>query len=123
MYFVRNHSHAVGEIKIDEFLLLCLGLLFASVMKTRSHGSPKVLIVSSKGVPIVESKFTFSQESRCHYRRPLRRRMRSKILTSVNAKYHYFYLFVYKISKGELRIPVFCWCEFIDLIVFLAVIA
>ena len=50
--------------------------------------------------------------------------MRNKILRSANAKYHYSYLFFYKINKGDLPLmyPCVFWCEFIDLVGFLAVI-
>ena len=50
--------------------------------------------------------------------------MRNKILRSANAKYHYSYLFFYKINKGDLPLMYSCvfWCEFIDLVGFLAVI-
>ena len=50
--------------------------------------------------------------------------MRNKILRSANAKYHYSYLFLYKINKGDLPLMYLCvfWCEFIDLVGFLAVI-
>ena len=50
--------------------------------------------------------------------------MRNKILRSANAKYHYSYLFFYKINKGDLPLMDSCvfWCEFIDLVGFLAVI-
>ena len=47
--------------------------------------------------------------------------MRNKILRSANAKYHYSYLFFYKMNKGDLPLMysrVF-WCEFIDLVGFL----
>ena len=56
--------------------------------------------------------------SRC--KQPLRLCMRNKILRSANAKYHYSYLFFYKINKGDLPLmyPVLFWCEFIDLVVF-----
>ena len=49
--------------------------------------------------------------------------MRNKILRSENAKYHYSYLFFYKINKGDLPLMYSCafWCEFIDLVGFLAV--
>ena len=46
--------------------------------------------------------------------------MRNKILRSANAKYHYSYLFFYKINKGDLHLMyswVF-WREFIDLVGF-----
>ena len=36
------------------------------------------------------------------YNRPLRRGMRNKILRSANAKYHYPFLFFYKIKKEDL---------------------
>ena len=44
--------------------------------------------------------------------------MRNKILRSANAKYHYSYLFFYKINKGDLPLMYSCvfWCEFIDLV-------
>ena len=46
--------------------------------------------------------------------------MRNKILRSANAKYHYSYLFFYKINKGDLRLMYSCvfWCKFIDLVGF-----
>ena len=46
--------------------------------------------------------------------------MRNKILRSANAKYHYSYLFFYKINKGDLPLIYSCvfWCEFIDLVGF-----
>ena len=55
------------------------------------------------------------------YRRPLRLLMRNKILRSTNTKYHYSYLFFYKINKGDLPLMHSCvfWCEFIDLVGFL----
>ena len=54
------------------------------------------------------------------YKQPLRLCMRNKILRSANAKYHYSYLFFYKINKGDLPLMYSCvfWCEFIDLVVF-----
>ena len=50
--------------------------------------------------------------------------MRNKILRSTNAKYHYPYLFFYKINKEDLLLMYFCvfWCEFIVLLGFLAVV-
>ena len=42
--------------------------------------------------------------------------MRNKILRSANAKYHYSYLFFYKINKEDL--PLMYSCEFIDLVGF-----
>ena len=59
------------------------------------------------------------------YQQPLTHCMRKKILGSANAKYHYFYLFFYKINKEDLPLMYSCvfWCEFIDLVgFFLAVI-
>ena len=52
------------------------------------------------------------------YKRSLRLWMRIKILRSANAKYHYSYLFFYKINKGDLPLMYSCvfWCEFIDLV-------
>ena len=49
-------------------------------------------------------------------------RFNCKILRSVNAKYQ-FYLFLYKINKGDLPLMYSCvlWCEFIYFVVFLAV--
>ena len=46
--------------------------------------------------------------------------MRNKILRSANAKYHYSYLFFYKINKGDLPLmySFVVWCEFIDLVGF-----
>ena len=59
-----------------------------------------------------------------HYKQPLRLCMRNKILRSANAKYHYSYLFFYKINKGDLPLMYCCvfWCEIIDLVGFLAVL-
>ena len=56
--------------------------------------------------------------SRC--KQPLRLRLRNKILRSANAKYHYSYLFFYKINKGDLPLmySFVVWCEFIDLVGF-----
>ena len=50
--------------------------------------------------------------------------MSNKILRSSDAKYQYSYLFFYKINKGDLPLTYSCvfWCEFIDLVGFLAVI-
>ena len=58
------------------------------------------------------------------YQQPLRLCMRNKIVRSANAIYHYSYLFFYKMNKGDLPLMCSCvfWCEFIDLLVFLAVI-
>ena len=41
--------------------------------------------------------------------------MRNKIPRSTNAKYHYSYLFFYKMNKGDLPFMYSCvfWCEFI----------
>ena len=46
--------------------------------------------------------------------------MRNKILRSANAKFHYSYLFFYKINKGDLPLMYSCvfWYEFIDLVGF-----
>ena len=58
------------------------------------------------------------RESVSHYKR-------KKILKFANAKYHFiFYFFFYKINKGDLPLMCSCviWCEFIDLVGFLAVI-
>ena len=46
--------------------------------------------------------------------------MRNKILRPANAKYHYSYLFFYKINKGDLRLMYSCvfWCKFIDIVGF-----
>ena len=46
--------------------------------------------------------------------------MRNKILRSANAKYHYSFLFFYKMNKGDLPLMCSCvlWCEFIDVLVF-----
>ena len=46
--------------------------------------------------------------------------MRNKILRPADAKYHYSYLFFYKINKGDLRLMYSClfWCKFIDLVGF-----
>ena len=46
--------------------------------------------------------------------------MRNKILRPANAKYHYTYLFLYKINKEVLPLMYSCdfWCEFIDLVEF-----
>ena len=43
--------------------------------------------------------------------------MRNKILRSANAKYHFSYLFFYKINKGDLPLMYCCvfWCKFNDL--------
>ena len=59
-----------------------------------------------------------------HYRRPLRRCMRNKTLRSANVKYHYIVPFFHEINKGDLPLMYSCalWEEFIDLVVFLAVI-
>ena len=45
-------------------------------------------------------------------------RVRNKILRPANSKYHYSYLFFYKINKGDLPSMYSCafWCEFIDLV-------
>ena len=51
-----------------------------------------------------------------HYKQLLRVCMRNKILRSANAKYHYSYLFFYKINKEDL--PLMYSCEFIDLVGF-----
>ena len=50
--------------------------------------------------------------------------MRNTVLRSPNAKYHYSYLFFYKINKGHLLLMYSCvfWFEISDLVVFLAVI-
>ena len=60
------------------------------------------------------------QHRRRVYQQPLRLCMRNKILRSANAKYHYSYLFFYKMNKGDLPLMCSCvlWCEFIDLLVF-----
>ena len=44
--------------------------------------------------------------------------MSNKILRSSDAKYHYSYLFFYKINNGDLSLmyPCVFWCEFIDLV-------
>ena len=42
------------------------------------------------------------------YNRLLRLRMRNKILRSANTKYHYSYLFFYKIRKGDLPLMYSC---------------
>ena len=59
-------------------------------------------------------KLTFSKGSRC--------RVTSNRwdLRSANAKYHYSYLFFYKMYKGDLPLMYSCvfWCEIIDLVVF-----
>ena len=46
--------------------------------------------------------------------------MSNKILRSSDAKYHYSYLFFYKINNGDLSLMYSCvfWCEFIDLVGF-----
>ena len=46
--------------------------------------------------------------------------MRNKILRSANAKYHYSFLFFYKMNKGDFSLMCSCvlWCEFIDVLVF-----
>ena len=51
------------------------------------------------------------------YKQSLRVCIRKKILRAANAKYHYSYLFFYKIYKGDLPLMYSCvlWCEFIDL--------
>ena len=54
------------------------------------------------------------------YKQPLRLCMRNEILRSANAKYHYSYLFFYKVNKGDLPLvysSVF-WCQFIDFVGF-----
>ena len=80
------------------------------------HRCPKLTHVTS----------VFSlRESVSLYKQPVRLCMSNKILRSANAKYHYSYLFFYKINKGDLPLMYSCvfWCEFIDLVgVFLAVI-
>ena len=51
--------------------------------------------------------------------------MRKKLLRSSNAKNHFiFTFFFYKINKRDLPLMYSCvfWCEFIDLVGFLAVI-
>ena len=60
------------------------------------------------------------RESVSLYKQPLRLCMRNKILRSANAKYHYSYLFFYKINKGVLPLMYSCVfrCEFIDLVGF-----
>ena len=52
------------------------------------------------------------------YKQLLRLCVRNKILRSANAKYHYSYLFFYKIYKGDLHLMYSCvfWYEFIDLV-------
>ena len=59
------------------------------------------------------------RESESCYKQSLRLRMRSKILTA-NPKYHYSYLFFYRINKGDLPLIYSCvfWCEFINLVGF-----
>ena len=44
--------------------------------------------------------------------------MRNKILRSANTKYHYSYLFFYKIYKGDLPLMYSCvfWWGFINLV-------
>ena len=44
--------------------------------------------------------------------------MRNKILRPANSKYHYSYLFFYKINNGDLPSMYSCafWCEYIDLV-------
>ena len=57
---------------------------------------------SAQGVRVVQSFSVISQalrESVSRYKQPLRICMRNKILRSANAKYHYSYLFFYKINK------------------------
>ena len=76
---------------------------------------------SQAHVGSVLHKLAFSQESQCpRCKQPLRLCMRNKILRSANAKYHYSYLFFYKINKGDLPLMYSCvfWCEFIDLVGF-----
>ena len=43
------------------------------------------------------------------YKRPLRLCTRNNILRSTDAKYHYSYLFFYKINKGELPLMLSCY--------------
>ena len=57
--------------------------------------------VSKAHVTNVVYKFTFSQESLCRVTGNRWDWMRNKILRSANAKYHYCYLFFYKIKKKE----------------------
>ena len=68
--------------------------------------------------------YFLTRESVSHYKRPLRSCMRGKILRSANAKYHYILPFFYKINKGDLLLKYLCvwWCEFMDLINFLALL-
>ena len=68
--------------------------------------------------------YFLTRESVSHYKRPLRSCMRNKILRSANVKYHYILPFFYKINKGDLLLKYLCvcWCEFMDLINFLALL-
>ena len=66
-----------------------------------------------------------TRDSASRYRQPLRNNVvLSWVLRSANAKNHYYYFFFYKINKGDLPLMYSCvfWCEFIDLVGFLAVI-
>ena len=74
---------------------------------------------------------TFSQETRCRvtgnrwdFVWEIINKVLSWVLRSENAKNHYCYFFFYKINKGDLPGMYSCafWCEFIDLVGFLAVI-
>ena len=68
--------------------------------------------------------YFLTRESVSHYKRPLRSCKRNKILRSANAKYHYILPFFYQINKGDLvlkYLSVF-WCEFMDLVNFLALL-
>ena len=57
-----------------------------------------------------------TRESVSCYKQPLRLCVRNIILRSTNAKYHYSYLFFYKMNKGHLPWMYSCvfWCEFDD---------
>ena len=60
------------------------------------------------------------RQSVSSYKQSLRLCMRNKTQRSANAKYHYSFLFFYKMNKGHLLLMYSCvfWCENIDLVFF-----
>ena len=77
---------------------------------------------ASTGVPSCESVMKFTLSSR--YRRPLGRCIWDIILRSAKARYYYILPFFNEISQGDLLLMNSCvfWCEFIDLVDFLALL-
>ena len=98
---------------VDMNLFLCVFLKLIKTQLSQAHVMRVWNVI-----------YFLTRESVSHYKQPLRSCMRIKILRSANAKYHYILPFFYKINKGDLLLKYLCvcWCEFMDLINFLALL-